>query len=268
MPTDRPADHVWELIAGRARAEGTDPAIRHVLQACVAAVDAAGCGLSMVGATGAREPVLALGEHCEELEELQFTLGQGPGVDAASGEGVVLVPDLGAVTARRRWPVFAAAATDRGLRALFALPVAAGAARIGVLDVYRRDPGDLGAANLSTALAFADAVLVLALDERAAVVGAGSDHIGDGILTERRAEVHQAAGMMSVQLGVGVGDALVRLRAYAFARDLRLSEVAAEVVARRLRFPPDRDGMDATASGNGTIDVPPNNDHDQPEGGA
>jgi hypothetical protein len=51
--------------------------------------------------------------------------------------------------------------------------------------------------------------------------------------------VHQASGMIAVQLGVGVGEALVRLRAYAFANDRRLTEVAADVVGRRLRFDPE-----------------------------
>lgn len=218
--------------------------MRHVLEACAAAVDAAGCGLSMIGASGTREPVLAIGDHSDELEELQFTLGQGPGIDAASGAGPVLVPDLAGHEAVRRWPVFAPAAVHHGVRALFALPVAAGAARIGVLDVYRAAPGDLGAKRLTTALAYADAVLVLVLDERGQVAG-GSAREGRDLLPERRAEVHQAAGMVSVQLGVGVGEALVRLRAYAYVHDRRLADVAADVVARRLRFVPD---------GHGTID--------------
>lgn len=234
---------MWGAIIEQARAEGVDPTLRHVLQACAAAVGAVGCGLSVVGASGAREPVLAIGAPCDELEELQSTLGEGPGVDAANGDGVVLVPDLGAGAAVRRWPVFAPAATALGVRALFALPVAVGAARIGVLAVYRRDPGDLGADRLATALAFADAVLVLVLDERGSVgggAGRGPGQQRGEVLPERRAEVHQAAGMVSVQLGVDVEEALIRLRAYAYVHDRRLSEVAADVVGRRLRFAPDR----------------------------
>ncbi|TDD68199.1 ANTAR domain-containing protein [Jiangella aurantiaca] len=267
MSAEHRADHVWGAIVERARAEGTDPSLRHVLHACAAAVGAAGCGLSMVGATGAREPVLAVGEYCDELEELQFTLGQGPGVDAAAGDGVVLVPDLAAGSAVRRWPVFAPAATDRGVRGLFAFPVAAGAARVGVLDVYRRDPGALDAVRLATALAFADAVLVVVLDESGGIAG-GPDHRRDAILPERLAEVHQAAGMVSVQLGVEVSEALVRLRAYAYVHERRLADVAAEVVARRLRFAPDRRGTDDTAIGSEMMDAPPNSDQDRPEGGA
>ncbi|MFD0630267.1 ANTAR domain-containing protein [Catenulispora yoronensis] len=51
-----------------------------------------------------------------------------------------------------------------------------------------------------------------------------------------RAEVHQATGMISVQLGVSLAEALVRLRAHAWAADRLLADVAADVVARRLRF--------------------------------
>jgi AmiR/NasT family two-component response regulator len=49
-------------------------------------------------------------------------------------------------------------------------------------------------------------------------------------------QVHQATGMMKVQLGVSMKQAFVRLQAYAFAQGRPLSDVAADVVAGRLRF--------------------------------
>jgi hypothetical protein len=42
--------------------------------------------------------------------------------------------------------------------------------------------------------------------------------------------------MVAAQLGVSVGEALVRLRAYAFGNDRPLVGVAESVVARTLRF--------------------------------
>lgn len=51
--------------------------------------------------------------------------------------------------------------------------------------------------------------------------------------------MHQAAGMVAVQLEVNVTQALIRLRAYAFGNDRPLSEVARAVVTRTLRFEPD-----------------------------
>jgi hypothetical protein len=231
------ATRVWASIHARARADGTAATVEHACVACLQATVATGAGLSMTSGAGL-ELMFATDSHSEELEELQFTLGQGPAVDGADGAGPVLVADLSAAEAWRRWPLFAPAAADRGIGAVFAFPVAAGAARFGVLDLYRRSAGPLSSAELADALAYADAILVLALYDRGGLE-AGVEMLTDGDLSERRAEVHQAAGMASVQLGVTVIDALARLRAYAFVHDRGLAEVAADVVARRLRFSPD-----------------------------
>ena len=51
-------------------------------------------------------------------------------------------------------------------------------------------------------------------------------------------EVHQAAGMVSVQLDVPVAVAAMRLRAFAGAMDQALVDVACDLVARRLRLSP------------------------------
>jgi hypothetical protein len=185
-----------------------------------------------------REPVVATDPRSEELEELQFTFGEGPCVDAAAGGGPVLVGDLSSADSRRRWPMFAPAAVERGVRGMFALPIQAGAIWLGVLDLYRLQAGLLDGGELADALGYADAVLALALDHRGGVSG-GLEDLGDVGLTARRAEVYQAAGMISVQLGVGVTDALARLRARAYLHDRRLAEMAADVVARRLVFHPD-----------------------------
>ncbi len=48
--------------------------------------------------------------------------------------------------------------------------------------------------------------------------------------------------MLSVQLGVDLSEALLRLRAYAWSRERPISDVAADVVARRLRLDDSRDG--------------------------
>jgi hypothetical protein len=238
------AGRVWAAIDARALVEGATPSIRHACVACAAAIGAIGAGFSMtrgpgLRGAGLREPVLATDPRSEELEELQFTLGQGPCVDVAGGDGPVLVGDLSSAASRRRWPVFAPAAAERGVRGLFALPIGAGAIRLGVLDLYRLNAGMLSDGELADALAYADAVLVLALDQRGGI----AFDLRDRGLAVRRAEVHQAAGMISVQLGVDVIDALTRLRAYAYLNNRRLAEVASAVVARRLVFQPDTWGI-------------------------
>lgn len=59
--------------------------------------------------------------------------------------------------------------------------------------------------------------------------------------TNLRFVVHQASGMVAAQLDIGVGEALVRLRAYAFSHDRLVADVARDVVGHRLRFPPPDD---------------------------
>jgi hypothetical protein len=187
---------------------------------------------------GVREPVFATDPVSEELAELQFTLGEGPSVDALARDDAVLVADLETPGNARRWPSFASAAAVRGIRGVFSIPIRVGAARLGILDLYRSRAGPLTGAELADVLAYADAILVLALDQLGGINPSFEEFL-DAEFTERRAGVHQAAGMVSVQLGVGMTDALARLRAYAYASDRRLADVSSDVVGRRLWFHPD-----------------------------
>jgi AmiR/NasT family two-component response regulator len=59
-------------------------------------------------------------------------------------------------------------------------------------------------------------------------------------LALHRAEIDQATGMLTVQLGVPAAEAFARLRAYAYSQDRRLADVAGDIVARRLRLPRDQ----------------------------
>lgn len=164
-------------------------------------------------------------------------------MEAVAGRGPVLVADLTDPDARRRWPVFAAAAAGRGVRGMFSFPVAAGAALVGVLDVYRLQSGPLAPEELADGLIYADAVLVLALDERGGIT-TGTDSLADAF-NARRAQVYQATGMVAAQLGVSTSDALAALRAHAYSNGMRMLDLAADVLARRVRLdtgPPGRDG--------------------------
>ena len=214
------------------------------LPQAVAAQAAAALGVDGICAglgTGSSGLVLAWGREpvSVALEGLQFTLGQGPGLDAVAG-APVLVADLEAAAAR--WPVFVPAAAELGVCALFALPLRIGAISVGVLSAYRAIPGPLADGALADAFALAEAVTLLLLHQRSS----GTERAGSlgewpraGVGTYR-AEVHQATGMISVQLGVSLAEALVRLRAHAYADGRAIAEVASDVVARRLRFD-DRD---------------------------
>lgn len=231
-----PSARIWAAIAECARRDGVAVSARCAVTACADRLAAAGAGLSMTRDGEPREPVLASAPTAEDLEELQFTLGQGPCVDAVVGRGPVLVADLARADAQCRWPLFAPAAAERGVRGMFSFPVAIGAALVGVLDVYRLQAGPLTQRELADGLVFADAVLMLVLGEQGGAVP--GDGLADAVTGVRHAQVHQATGMVAAQLGVGMADALAVLRGRAYARGLRLSDLAADILARKQRFGP------------------------------
>ncbi|WP_194892420.1 ANTAR domain-containing protein [Catenulispora pinisilvae] len=221
------------------------------MTACAAASTALGVdGLCAVVGTGAGGTVLAFGAQAVSaaLEDLQFTLGEGPSLEAVASGVPVLAAELAAGAGR--WPAFTGPAIQLGVNAVFAFPLRIGAIDLGTLTAYRATVGPLNPGQITDALALADAVTLTVLHRQAADgagrgagQGAGQgaapdDQPGPGWAAPvtYRAEVHQATGMVSVQFGVGLAEALARLRAFAFGRDLLLADVAADVVARRLRL--------------------------------
>jgi hypothetical protein len=205
---------------------------RHACLACVEGVGVIGAGLMLTGDMKSLEPVYLTDSRAGEVEELQAALGQGPGMDALESGRPTLVGDLAAPMSTHRWPAFASEAGRLGICAMYSLPLALGAIRVGVLDLYHDTAGHLGQDELMDALVYADTALLLVLDAQSGIA-TPIDGLGPALW---HAQVHQAAGMISVQLGVSPLDALVRLRAYAYAHDKGLSDVARSVVERRLHF--------------------------------
>ena len=244
MTGSRPA-RIWGLVAGQAASRGGRVSAGDACAAAVAAVEVSGAWLIAARGAEAGHLMRVTDEVSELLAELQLTLGEGPGPDAAASGGPVLASDLGEMGAVRRWPVFSPAARQAGAAAIFAFPLQVGAIRTGVMGLYRERPGSLSAFQLGDALVFADTATLLLLDaqdQTARGAAAGSGPGGQPpALALHRAEIDQATGMLTEQLGVGIEEAFIRLRAYAYAHDRGLSDLAHDIVARRLRLSPDRD---------------------------
>lgn len=191
-----------------------------------------GASVAIVTSLPARVTRCASEDSSAQVEELQFALGEGPSIDAFAQGRPVLVSDLAVGSAEVRWPAFAPAAVAAGALAVFAFPLQIGAIRVGVLSLWRGQPGGMDNDELATALVLADATTLLLLAE---------DH-ADGaewqtqISFDHRAVVHQATGMIMVQLGSTIAAAFARLQAHAYAENRQLREVADDVVSRRLRF--------------------------------
>src|SRR5256885_4464886 len=120
------------------------------------------------------------------------------------------------------------------------MPLQLGAIRWGAVDLYRAERGGLSQQGVADALAFADVASMLLLDSAAGVPPEVAELAWQRAdPTAGQAQVHQATGMIVVQLGISAEAAFARLRAYAFAHERRLVDVARDVVERRLRFTPD-----------------------------
>jgi len=117
-----------------------------------------------------------------------------------------------------RWLGYRREVFNRGVRAVFAFPLQLGAARLGVLDIYRSRPGSLSPAELALALDFG-AVAMLGLDRSLAPAARPAWVLADAL--EGRMEIYQAQGVVVVQLSVGPAEAMLRLRAHAYAEDRR-----------------------------------------------
>jgi ANTAR domain-containing protein len=239
---------IWGLVAEQAVGRDGPVAAGDVCAAAVAAVAVTGAWLSAASGSQPGHLMHVTDEVSEHLAELQLTLGEGPALEVAAFGGPALASDLAERESGRRWPAFAPAACQAGAAAVFAFPLAIGAIQAGVLGLYRDKPGGLSDAQLGDALLLADTATLLLLDAQAG----GLDRLDgfDGLdgqdepggqradLARHRAEIDQATGMLTEQLGVGITEAFTRLRAYAYANDLRLAHVARDIVARRLRLHP------------------------------
>jgi hypothetical protein len=204
---------------------------------CLASVDVlgvTGAGLVLMsggqslGFIGVSDPVT------EAVEQVEYTLGEGPCVAAFRTKLPVFDADLTAEETAR-WPEFRRAAVAAGVRAAFGFPLLVGQICIGAMNLYHDRPGALTDEQVSDAL-------VVAQYASRSVMAWQADAPPGAVAWQLEAapshgvEVHQATGRISVQVGVSLDDALVLLRAYAFSHDRPIGEVASEVASGHLRL--------------------------------
>ena len=226
-------DRRQRVLAELARGKGDITAVR-LCRVAETVTGVSGAGIMVMAQDRPAGSLCTSSAVSAAVEDLQYTLGEGPCIDAYHLDRPVLEPDLGN-PAVDRWLAFPAAALEAGARAVFGFPLRFGSIRVGALNLCCDRAGPLSddqhADALVMAAVAAEAVLALQAGappgELAAALEAGSNF---------QSAVHQAAGMVSVQLGVSIPEAFVRLRAYAFASGRLLADVAADVVGRRLRF--------------------------------
>jgi GAF domain-containing protein len=216
---------------------GASPAST-VCRRCVEALPADGAAFTAMASDQARELLCASDPVIEQVQRMQFSLGEGPALESYESGRPVLVPDL-ADLALARWPVLIPALAELPIGGLFTFPVTVGAIALGVVDMYRHSPGSFNAEDLATVLQIVDLAAAALLALRAGYNGdAERPGAGDVVSwldgTGSDQQVHQATGMLIGQLEVSAEEAFARLRGYAFSHDRQIGQVAADIVARRL----------------------------------
>jgi hypothetical protein len=203
-------------------------------QACPGLVGVSGAGVMLMSGDVPRGSLCSSDEVSHLIEDLQYTMGEGPCVDAYQQDRVVTEPDL-ANPVTPRWLAFTPRVLRAGVRAVFGFPLRVGTVRLGALNFYRDSPGSLSDGQHADALVIADVTARWVLEMQS---GASSETVAAEL--EAGADfhftVHNAAGIVSVQEGISIAEALIRLRAFAFSQDRLLAEVAGDVIARRLRL--------------------------------
>lgn len=226
------AEQATRIAIAFARATvGTESAC--LCSVCVELLAVTGAGITIMGGDQAG-PICVSDQSVSALEDLQYGIGQGPCRDAFRSGESVHAPQLDEI-AWSRWPSFVDLARASGIRAVFAYPLLAGGANVGVLTLYQRLEGSLSEAQNNDSVALSEVltetVLSLQDDVPAGTLAPGLDDV-----VQYRAEIYQASGMVAIQLSIPAADALLRIRAHAFANDQSVAETAAQIVDRRLRL--------------------------------
>ncbi|MGH3742727.1 MAG: GAF and ANTAR domain-containing protein [Micromonosporaceae bacterium] len=204
-----------------------DPLAR-VCEVCVGLVPVDGASIAVASDATIGEILYASDYVIRHAEAAQFTLGEGPCVEALKLGHAVLVPDI-SETSASAWPAFTTELADQPLGAIFAFPLQSGAIDIGVLAMYRRQPSWFSIPELETVLQLADLAAL-------ALLRSGHDQEWLTSLPRDRVKVHQATGMLTAQLGVPADQALIRLRGHAFATGRLVEDVARDILDHRIQL--------------------------------
>lgn len=239
MVIEQDPESIFQEARARARADGTPVSVRHVASVCHDQFAARGVGVYLCGDLGVAEPACATTDIIERMIELQITLGEGPALTAMHDGLPVLVSDLSHQQHLARWPVFGPAAMAESVSAVYAFPLLMGQITVGALEVYRARAVPLSGDEVDLALVFAAVMTGQLLIQMAAVGAPDVEALVVEGFHGRWQTVHQATGMVSVQLGCTLAEAWLRLRGHAYATGRRLPDVADDVIEGVLRLPPD-----------------------------
>jgi len=199
---------------------------------CVDVLDVSTAGLILV-VNGRLRLMASSSEAMRVLEVLELQAEEGPCMDSyRSGRAVVNV-DLATAEASARWPRFAPEARAAGFRSAHAVPMRLRGTVLGALNMFRTGVGDLASEDIVAAQALADIATIAILQNRAALQAQIVNEQLSRALTSRIV-IEQAKGVLAERASLNMEEAFARLRSYARSNNLRLADVAQDVITGTL----------------------------------
>jgi GAF domain-containing protein len=198
---------------------------------CVEALDVSAAGLILVAPEGDLRVMASSSEAMRVLELFELQAEEGPCMDCFRTGLPVVNQDLARVDGR--WSRFAPEALEAGFQSAHALPMRLRGTVIGALNLFRTEQGALDEADLSAAQAFADVATIAILQYRAAhEAQIVNEQLSQAL--NSRIVIEQAKGVLHERTGLDMEQAFSRLRNHARNHNLRLVDVAGDVVSGAL----------------------------------
>lgn len=219
--------------------EGVVRSLERLCRAISTQLELLGVVIRLAATDGAPTLVVAPLGTASRLAELEVTAGEGPGRTANVLRRPMLVADLHG-SAGADWPGFRLAAAEAEVAAVFAFPLHVGAVGFGTLELFSWRAGSLPRADLALVQSFAEIATENVLDDGLTLPGGALSPSLDRVFGHH-AEIAQAQGMVMVDLGVTLAEAMMRLRAHAFAEGEPLLALAQRVISG-YSIPTDGDG--------------------------
>lgn len=207
--------------------------LQSLVETCHDLLDVAEGGILLADEQGVLDVVASTSEATSLVETMQLDAEQGPCWECFRTGRVSTVASLEADDPR--WPEFARVARQQGFRSVHAIPLRLRDQTIGALNLLRVATGPLNARDVRAAQALADVATIGVLHARVVrETGFVRAQLQEAL--ETRVVIEQAKGVLAQQHGVSTEEAFRLLRAHARSTGTKLSALARDVVARRVRL--------------------------------
>jgi GAF domain-containing protein len=205
--------------------------LTRLVDRCVEVLGVSAAGLMLLAPEGDLRLAASSSEAMRVVELFELQSQEGPCLDCYRTGEPVVNQDLAIVNGR--WPNFARVALEAGFRSVHALPLRLRGQVIGAVNLFRTDEGAMHAVDILAGQALADMATITILQHRAAVESQVLNEQLSFALNSR-VLIEQAKGVLTERAGIDMEQAFTRLRNHARNHNLRLVDVAQQVIDRTL----------------------------------